>query len=211
MKNRYDYKKERKILAESKAISKLVDIFYRSFGKVDGQEIRKAVINDLKVKHGINRSQAYLLWKCYHSQKVSRRSKKARLEKKIRSWYEEGFTVFLTLTYSTEFLAGTSALNRRKKVREVLNQCCRDYVANVDYGKTTGREHYHAVGLGVDGLKLKALWGDRYGFIKCEAVIPDTEGSLFEYVDKLCNHALKESAGLSQLIYCRKRKKHETS
>lgn len=207
MKNRYDYKKERKILAESKAISKLVDIFYRSFAKVDGAEVRKAVLRDLKDKHGINRSQAYLLWKCYHSQKVSRRSKKARLEKKIRSWYEEGFTLFITLTYSPAFLDGTSALIRRKKVREVLNECCCDFVANVDYGKSTGREHYHAVAFGVDGIKLKTLWGDRYGFFKCEAVIPNTEGSLFEYVDKLCNHALKETAGMDKLMYCRKRRK----
>lgn len=207
LRNHYDYKKERELLANDKAVEKLISAFYRSYAKVDGSEIRKSLLLTLKERHNINRSQAFLLWKCYHSQKVSRRSKKKRLEAKIRKWYENGFTVFLTLTYSPEFLENTSAPIRRKKVREVLNECADDFVANIDFGGKNGREHYHAICYRLDGLKINDLWAKRYGFIKAEAVIPDTEGSLFEYVDKLCNHALKESTGCQQLVYCRKKKK----
>lgn len=55
-----------------------------------------------------------------------------------------GECVFLTLTFNDEALL-LDEKTRRVYVSRLLRELSLDYVANIDYGKTTEREHYHAL------------------------------------------------------------------
>lgn len=51
----------------------------------------------------------------------------------------------LTLTFKNEVLNNTSSSSRLDYVRKYLNLVSRDYFCCIDFGKRTGREHYHAI------------------------------------------------------------------
>lgn len=140
-----------------------------------------------------------------HSLVSSRWDKQHRLKERIQRMLGEGNTTFLTLTWNDSALASNKSSTRKAFVRQALNATTRYYIANIDFGKTTSREHYHAVCLELDCEEIRKIWKP-FGYIKIERVIPSTEGSLALYIDKLCNHALKESAGWQRLMYCRQRK-----
>lgn len=130
--------------------------------------------------------------------------------------------VFVTLTFTDEVLANTSAFTRRRYVQRFLTDTSADYVGNIDFGAKNGREHYHAVvGKKID---LKE-W--EYGYIFAETVgdiskaIPkrykdlpldeqkehterDNQAKLSKYIAKLTNHAIKETTHRSVCIYSRK-------
>lgn len=141
------------------------------------------------------------------SMQVSRRNKLSRMEKRIKKFLDLGASNFITITWNDYALNQNKPETRKKWVREILNDTAEDYIANIDFGKTTHREHYHGVTLNLDVEKFRERCRP-FGFIKIERVIPSTEGSLALYVDKLCNHALKQSTN-KMLMYCRKRKKRE--
>lgn len=138
-----------------------------------------------------------------HSFNSCRVNKKRRLKSKINQWRIDNYVAFITLTFNDGALDHNSFDTRKNKVREVLNGCTRDYVANIDFGELHGREHYHAICCGLNDEKLKALW--KFGFFKIEPLREGTEGKIIEYIDKLCNHALKDSVGFGGLMYCRKK------
>jgi hypothetical protein len=138
-----------------------------------------------------------------HSFNTSRTTRKQRLKAKINKWRCEYYVCFVTLTFNDDFLNYSSFEHRKEKVREVLNESCIDYVANIDFGEKKGREHYHAICCGLKDYALKNLW--KYGYFKIEPLRDGTEGKVIEYIDKLCNHAVKDSVGFSTLMYCRKK------
>ena len=75
------------------------------------------------------------------------------------------------------------------------------YVANIDFGKNTEREHYHALVL-VD--RINDTWD--YGFTWFERVHrSDSAATLAKYVSKLTNHAIKETTKRSCYIYSRRK------
>lgn len=129
---------------------------------------------------------------------------------------------FLTLTFSDDTLAKTSESTRRKYIDRYLHSQGDVYVANIDYGKTNGREHYHAV---INARVNPSNW-EQYGFIFAEPVFASysklpacysnlteeekqlklleaNEKRLAKYVSKLTNHAIKETTKRSHLIYSR--------
>lgn len=128
---------------------------------------------------------------------------------------------FVTLTFTDEELKNTSPDTRRQKVRRFLNAHCVEYVANKDFGKKNHREHYHAV-----VSNLPPEWP--HGFKNYEPIIVHPEckntpkrfehltpeeraeaqtrehtARLAKYIAKLTNHAIKETAESSRLIYSR--------
>lgn len=144
-----------------------------------------------------------------HSLQSGRWDKQHRLKERIERMLGEGYTTFVTLTWNDDALATNKASTRKAFVRQALNVASRYFVANIDFGKRTAREHYHAVCLDLDCEEIKRIWKP-FGFLKIERVIPSTEGSLALYIDKLCNHALKESAGWQRLMYCRTKKSKQS-
>ena len=114
---------------------------------------------------------------------------------------------FLTFTWSDKYLRPDSPfylsdITRRRYVQRFLNSYCNDFVANIDYGESGGREHYHAV-VQCDRI-ISSYW--KYGNLDFKLITyTDNDCELLsKYVDKLVNHAIKESAQRCHLIYKRK-------
>lgn len=104
---------------------------------------------------------------------------------------------FITLTFNDASLNNLSYSTRRKRVREFLKSQCALYVANIDFGKKNGREHYHAV---VSNRVDPSLWA--YGSCNAIKITRYNSKALAKYVNKLTNHALKDTANKgASIIY----------
>lgn len=126
----------------------------------------------------------------------ARKRKKNRANKYIRGMFDSYDTLhFVTLTFSPESLEKLSYTTRRRYTREWLETNCRDYCANIDYGKKNGREHYHAlVALPKSGTYQP--WP--YGFQKVRLFHMPEDSSpakISGYICKLANHAGKLESG----------------
>lgn len=128
----------------------------------------------------------------------------ARLKERIREAVESGSAWFITITFSPETLENTNEQTRRKYVSRWLKSLTPFYVANIDYGKEKGREHYHAV-ITSDQRPPKT-WS--YGFIdilKVKTTENDTK-RVSKYISKLTNHAIKHTTKSKRIIYSREPK-----
>lgn len=124
-----------------------------------------------------------------------------RLKRKIANMLENGNCIFLTFTFTDEVLQKTNADSRRQKVRRFLSQYNCDYVANIDFGRKNGREHYHAL-IQTDKVDYNAY---DYGALNGEKVRSINDFvKLAKYISKLTNHAIKDTAKGSRMIYNRK-------
>ena len=113
---------------------------------------------------------------------------------------ETGDCFFLTLAFKDCFLNSTSPQTRRRYVTQFFRDISAlDAVANIDFGKINGREHYRAVVL-VDYIDFH-FW--KYGnldFRICKCKDIDSE-RLSTYVAKLTNYAIKVTTKRSNIIY----------
>lgn len=126
-----------------------------------------------------------------------------RLKTRVRDILTSGPSLFLTLTFNDDALERTSPEFRRIAVQRYLKQYKAKYVGNIDFGKTNHREHYHAL-IGVDRVDNES-W-NKYGNIDFERVRIRSECDslkLSKYINKLSNHAIKETTKRSALIYSR--------
>lgn len=149
----------------------------------------------------------------------SRKKRQNRLNGKIRNMLEEDVLLqeffetkncaFCTFTFKDEVLEKTSKETRRQYIRKLLKEFSGDigsYVANVDYGKNTQREHYHALIFcpGLDGVQLKKM-AEKFGYAKIEFIRKGSNSlALSHYINKLTNHAIKNTAEGNRIIYSRK-------
>lgn len=129
-----------------------------------------------------------------------------RLKKRIEQMLNSGTCLFLTLTFRDDCLNSTNAETRKKYVLRFFRQFNTFYIANIDFGKKNGREHYHAVLL-ADEIDYH-LW--EYGAISGERVRYNKDDHsdasaerLARYTNKLVNHAIKETTKRQALIYSR--------
>ena len=123
-----------------------------------------------------------------------------RLKKKIATMLESGNCIFLTFTFTDLVLEKTNADTRRQKVRRFLSAYNCEYVANIDFGKKNGREHYHAL-IQCDKVDYSAF---DYGAVNGERVRSTNDFvKLAKYISKLTNHAIKDTAKGSRIIYNR--------
>ena len=128
----------------------------------------------------------------------------ARLKERIREAVASGSAWFITITFSPETLENTNEKTRRTYVSRWLKSLTPFYVANIDYGKKKGREHYHAV-ITSDERPPKS-WS--YGFVdilKVSTTETDTK-RISKYISKLTNHAIKNTTKSKRIIYSRKPK-----
>ena len=137
---------------------------------------------------------------------ISRR--KTRVFKKLIFWFyyvsknTDKFLIFGTLTFRDEVLERTSKETRRRYTARFLNDNTLHYVANIDYGKTTNREHYHFIAL-VDHKIDKDLW--TYGFTLYSKIKKNTSlRNRKNYLMKLTNHTYKDSTKQEKIITDRK-------
>lgn len=167
----------------------------------EDSEFSKALLLD-----ELQREENPLFWE--EARKINHASFKrnTRLYYRIKSMLTSGNCLFLTLTFTDEVLRKTSEIVRRKYVIWFLGQFKTKYIANIDYGKKNGREHYHAVIL-LDEVD-HSLW--QYGAINFERIrynpndtTADAPRRLAKYTSKLTNHAIKETAKRQAMIYSR--------
>lgn len=124
-----------------------------------------------------------------------------RLKDRIYNMLCEGTCYFVTLTFTDEVLAKTSAQTRRKYVTLFLKNTSHTYCANIDFGSENGREHYHAVIL-ADTIDMTP-W-DCYGFSNAKKIASEDDYTpIAKYVSKLTNHAVKATTKGSRAIYSR--------
>lgn len=130
------------------------------------------------------------IWKADHNRRT-------RLSNKIRKMVESESCTFITLTFRDDVLEKTSTKTRRAYVTRYLKTQSDRYIANIDYGDITDREHYHGV---VCGRIDMAAW--KYGYSYAESIKSSDDSSrLAMYVTKLTNHAIKETTKRNSLIY----------
>lgn len=133
------------------------------------------------------------------------RQRTNRLALTISSMLDKAFLLdekclFLTLTFTNKCLDNSNAQSRRKFVTRWLKKWCDIYVANIDFGKRNGREHYHAVVLPYSKIDF-ATW--IYGSCNFEYIHTPNTKALAKYTSKLTNHAIKETTKRCATIYSR--------
>lgn len=124
-----------------------------------------------------------------------------RLQKRVKAIISQNKSTFLTITFDDKHLTETTAKQRRNEITRFLKQFDAPYIANIDFGideTKTKREHYHAV-IGCQNIDY-SKWPY---YINGEKIIVLNEKALSKYVSKLSNHAIKEQAKRSSLIYSR--------
>ena len=134
----------------------------------------------------------------------SRYNKRKRIEKHVKSLVLSNKALFITLTFNNATLESTTEDQRRRIVQRYLKNCCSHYVANIDYGKKKGREHYHAIVCNdIDLLTWSKV--KKYGCINIEHIKCDSNSlvRVSKYINKLTSHALKIHSVDSRLIFSR--------
>lgn len=129
----------------------------------------------------------------------ARKRKKSRYNKRLNEMAQcYDFLHFVTLTFSDDVLSSTSERTRHRYVQQWLLENCRDYLANEDFGKQTGRHHFHAVVAFPRDLSSVSPW--KYGFYKFKEVRMSDDRSTYRlsgYLLKLVNHSGKFGTGKS--------------
>lgn len=133
-----------------------------------------------------------------------------RCKLRIQGVVFDGDAIFLTLTFKDEILASTSQETRRKYVTRLLKRYCAKYVANIDFGKENGREHYHAI-VQCDkenAEMVKKAWGKKCGFADFRKIGSEDDDltKTTKYINKLNAHCFKDSVHMHRVIYSRKDK-----
>ena len=107
--------------------------------------------------------------------------------------------LFLTLTFNNEAMQATSIETKRRYVSRCLKQFDVPYIANVDYGSKNDRLHYHAI------IQLERISHDAwiYGNLDFKKVVVPNDAAISKYLNKLTNHAIKETCKGNRLIYSR--------
>jgi len=160
---------------------------------------------------------------------LSEKRRKKVLNKKVNTYSNVDNCFFITLTFKDEFFIGKSKDTIRTYIRRYLKENCNNYVANEDYGTKNERLHFHCV----CNLKSKDILTDfgfhtyknhllycanlknyDFGFSVVEKVkkatqelasdIPNNHLALSNYINKLTNHALKNTGRPPRIIYSRK-------
>lgn len=205
-----DYKLKSKILAEYKNLdlyNKCKKVVYKSFYiKVSESELENSM-ETLKMLEKTNPVE----FKEYRRISDAKFARVRRLKKRIFDMIYKNECLFLTLTFNDDALKNNTADSRRQAVRRFLNLFNVPYVANIDFGKKNGREHYHAViQIGkidyhlwtygaINGLRIRNdLKYDEDGVVSSESV-----EKISRYVAKLTNHAIKETTRRSVIMYSR--------
>lgn len=123
-----------------------------------------------------------------------------RLKFYIQRMLNYGDCQFLTFTFNNKILSSTSSKTRKTYVTRFLKNLNTLYVANIDFGKQKGREHFHAV-VCADSIDYTSWCG---GNLDGEKIRYKSDyAKVSQYVSKLTNHAIKETTKRNSMIYSR--------
>lgn len=157
---------------------------YRSLCNINGVEY--SIVNELEKtlnarqqKVGrINRRLVYLLTRC-------------------------DYIWFITFTFDNHYI-NKSDRTKRDLMKEVLNTHDFKYMLNIDYGKSTEREHYHCIlGTNIDfdvNQYIKSFYPCFSLSIQCKKGKNDYK-RLSKYINKLTNHCIKATTKNRRMLY----------
>lgn len=129
------------------------------------------------------------------AERSKRHQKKKRVNKMLESMaLAYNGLYFVTLTFTDEKLNSTNERTRHRYAVEWLNNNCLDYVANIDYGGKTQREHYHAV-VALRDIHNLTEWQNGFKSVKSVSYDATSKQRLGKYLVKLTNHAGKVGSG----------------
>lgn len=110
---------------------------------------------------------------------------------------------FCTFTFDNYYI-NKSDRTKRDLIKKVLNSHDFKFILNIDYGKTTEREHYHCV-LGTNwNMDVNQFFQNNYECfclaIQCKKGKNDFQ-RLSKYINKLTNHCIKATTKRQRLLY----------
>lgn len=120
-------------------------------------------------------------------------------------YHNKKYIYFLTFTFSDDNISKCDR-TRKDYIKKSLYSFDKDicFILNIDYGKKNERLHYHAI-VGTDlSFDLKKHLENTYDdFTYCEPVRFDDSSfkSIPKYLNKLTNHAVKDSTKHSRIIF----------
>lgn len=111
---------------------------------------------------------------------------------------------FCTFTFSNKYI-NKSDRTKRNLIKSVINTHDFKYILNIDYGKTTEREHYHCIIATNLDFDVNQFFQNYYlgGFslsIICKTDFSDFK-RLSKYINKLTNHCIKATTKRQRLVY----------
>ncbi len=200
-----DYELKAKILAE-KQMLKDYKLYSKSvYAFVYGLEMAKTIRYEKALEiSAYHRKKSPKEWKECSRISHAHYKRVIRLRNRITDMVLNADCLFLTFTFTDENLRRISAFNRRRYVQRYIQALNVPYVANIDFGKKKGREHYHAL-VGIDRVDYKK-WSKKCGNLNGLKVRNETADveRLAKYVAKLTNHAMKETTKRCSVMYSRK-------
>lgn len=102
---------------------------------------------------------------------------------------------FCTWTISDKYLKR----DHKRKLKSMYSKF--NYIINLDFGKKNGRKHYHGI---IESINMPIAWS--YGFCKFIKVDNSDSDKLSKYLNKITNHALKDTTlSDERIIYSRKK------
>lgn len=123
-------------------------------------------------------------------------SRKATCKARIIKYLENYNCSFITMTFDDNNLKYANDIN----IKRFLLKLNVEYIANVDYGGTNGRKHYHAIITSQD-IDLSLY---KYGNLDIKKIVVKDYDKLAYYLLKLTSHGFKET---DKVIYSRKNRK----
>lgn len=130
-----------------------------------------------------------------------------RLYERVKTIITKEHSYFITFTIAPKYY-GYQLDTYIKKAKEALGTAS-DYVANEDYGTDNGRYHIHAIAsyneqydYTSSNHHCQSVW--KYGAIRFEVVHTPNHEAIGNYINKLSQHATKDTA--HRIIYSRKRR-----
>lgn len=122
-----------------------------------------------------------------------------RMFGRLKMFMDSGTCLFLTLTFTDDALK-IQEDTRRTYVRRFLKSHSDLFIANIDFGSKTGREHYHAV-IRCDDVKIVEDW--KYGWSNAQVIVDDPASiqRVARYIVKIAAHFVKDTTKKCRLIY----------
>lgn len=110
---------------------------------------------------------------------------------------------FCTFTFDNYYINKCDR-TKRDLIKSILNTHDFKYILNIDYGKTTEREHYHCIigtNIDFDVNQYIQSYYPCYSFsIQCKKGSQDMK-RLSKYINKLVNHCIKATTKRQRIVY----------
>lgn len=134
----------------------------------------------------------------------ARYMKVSRVKKRLfYLFYEYKYIWFCTFTFSDNMI-NKCRRTKLNAIKKCINQFDFKYILNIDYGKTTEREHYHCI-IGTNKkIDLDKDFKEKYNSF-CSAFMVNNKiddlKRLSKYINKLTNHCIKSTCKRERIIY----------